>query len=154
MKSLQYINETILSKFEPQLVPSRVNLNSTKLIPEEFTVTCRFNSIGAPMEKQCHIAFGYKMCLINEAYDVLILHVLSELLIKGPNSAFYKTLIEPNKFGGSFGANTGYDAQLRDTTFVVSLQNVSSKDFKLIKDTFGMLKCFRDVLRNKTSCRC
>lgn len=135
MKSLKYIDETILSKFEPQLVASRVQLNSTKLVPDEVTTRCRFNSIGGPMEKQCHIAIGYKMCHIDEPYEVLILHVLSELLIKGPNSAFYKTLIEPNEFGGSFGANTGYDAQLRDTTFVVSLQNISSKDFDRIKDT-------------------
>lgn len=146
MKSLQYINETVLSKFEPQFVTSRVPSHRINLIPDEVAVDCRENSIGAPLEKQCHIAIGYRMCPIEEEYEVLISHVLSELLVTGPNGAFYKTLIAPNLFGGSFGSNTGYHAHMRDTVFVVSLQNISSKDYQMIKDTVDLT--INDVIEN------
>lgn len=136
-QSLQYVNDEYLSKYEPINAEfSKVPEQPRWTKPHEANVTCRFDSIGAPIEKQFQIAIGYVMADITNAYETLLLNVISELLVKGPNSAFYKTLIEPNVIGGSFGQTTGFDPQLRDTTFVVALQNINSKDFELIEKLF------------------
>lgn len=105
--------------------------------PQEKEVTCRFDTIGAPIERQCQMAIGYVLADITSSYEILLLNVLSELLVKGPNSPFYKTLIEPNVIGGSFGDSMGFDAQLKDTTFVVALQNINAKDFDLVEKVFN-----------------
>lgn len=136
-QSLQYLNDEYFKRFERiEDSFSRVPEQKRWSKPHEANVTCRFDSIGAPIEKQCQIAIGYAMADISNAYETLLLNVISELLVKGPNSAFYKSLIEPNVIGGSFGQTTGFDPQLRDTTFVVSLQNINSKDFELIETLF------------------
>lgn len=138
LPSLKYINETYLSTYEPQdSTFSQVAKHPRWTEPKETTVTCRFDSIGAPIEKQCQIAIGYVMNDITDTQETLLLNVLSELLVKGPNSAFYKTLIEPNEIGGAFNQCTGYDAYMKDTTFVVGLQNISSKDFDLVERKFN-----------------
>lgn len=137
-KSLQFVNEEYLSGYEP------LDSSFSKVLPQErwteakeAEITCRFDTIGAPIERQCQMAIGYVVADITNAYEILLLHVLSELLVKGPNSSFYKTLIEPNVIGGSFGQSTGFDAQLKDTTFVVALQNINSKDFDMVEKVFN-----------------
>lgn len=134
-KSLQYVNEEYLSKFEPLKnmwfcsVPSQRRWKR----PRESCITGRFDSFGAPIEKQCQIAIGYMMCDVIEPFETFLLNVISELLVTGPNSPFYKTLIQPNVIGGSFGQMTGYNPQLKDTIFVVALQNINQKDFSLVE---------------------
>lgn len=137
LKNFKYINDEYLSKYQPidddfSKVPEQKRWNH----PKESNITCRFDNIGAPLERQAQIAVGYVMTDITNVYETLLLNVLSELLVKGPNSSFYKTLIEPNVIGGSFSQITGFDAQLKDTTFVVALQNVNSKDFDLVQELF------------------
>lgn len=138
LKSMKFLNEEYLSSYEP-LEPSFSKVASQERWTEakEVEVNCRFDTIGAPIERQCQMAIGYALTDISNAQEILLLHVLSELLVKGPNSSFYKTLIEPNVIGGSFGQSTGFDAQIKDTTFVVSLQNINSKDFDLVEKTFN-----------------
>lgn len=148
LKSLQYVNEEYLSKFEPlnDLSFSEVPAQERWTKPLEASVTCRFDSIGVPIEKQCQIAIGYAMSDIKNPYETLLLNVISELMVKGPNSSFYKTLIQPNVIGGSFGQLTGFDPQLKDTTFVVALQNINQKDFFLVEKLFD--ETIDDVIVN------
>lgn len=138
LKSLKYVNEEYMSKFQPidDLSFSEVPAQQRWTKPRESRVTGRFDSIGAPIEKQCQIAIGYAMSDITNPYETLLLNVISELMVKGPNSSFYKTLIQPNVIGGSFGQLTGFDPQLKDTTFVVALQNINQKDFFLVEKLF------------------
>lgn len=138
LPSLKYINEEYLSSYEPQDPAfSAVAKHTRWTEPKEKSVTCRFDSIGAAIEQQCQFAIGYVMNDITDTQETLLLNVLSELLVKGPNSAFYKTLIEPNEIGGSFSHTTGYDPTIKDTTFIVGLQNISSKDFDLVEQKFN-----------------
>lgn len=103
--------------------------------PRKAHVTSRFDNMGAPMEKQNQIAIGYLMSDIRDIYETFLMHFLTELLVKGPNSYFYKTLIEPNISGG-YGQMTGYDATIKDTMFVVGLQDVDTKDFEKVQQIF------------------
>lgn len=63
------------------------------------------------------------------------LYILSQLLLKGPNAAFYKSLIESN-IGSAFSPLTGFDPQTKDTIFVVGLQGVRSEDFEKVEKVF------------------
>lgn len=91
--------------------------------------------MGAPKEKQNQIAFGFLMCDIRDIYETFLMHFITELLVKGPSSYFYKSLIEPNISGG-FNQMTGYDATIKDTMFCVGLQDVDVNDFEKIERIF------------------
>lgn len=145
-KSLKFLNDEYFSTYEPlDTTFSNVSAQQRWSTPIELEVKGRFDTIGAPIERQCQMAIGYVLADIADSpVEILLLHVLSELLVKGPNSAFYKALIE--RIGGSFSQITGFDAQIKDTTFVVALQNIHSKDFEQIERVFN--ETVDDVIQN------
>lgn len=104
--------------------------------PISDAIKCRYDNLGAPIEKQHQIAIGYLMSDITNVYETIVLNVLAELLVKGPNSIFYKNLIEPNISGG-YSSATGFENSIRDTMFVVGLQDVDAKDFQRIEEIFN-----------------
>lgn len=135
--SLQYVNENYLQKVTPidsgySAIPQQPRWRQ----PKTMRINCRFDNMGAPIEKQNQIAIGYLMSDITDTYETFLLYILSELLVKGPNSYFYKSLIEPN-FSGGFNGLTGYDSQIRDTMFVVGLQDIAESDFDRVEATFN-----------------
>lgn len=91
-------------------------------------ITCRPDHMAADLTKQSTIAISVLCSDITDIQETFELQVLSQLLIQGPNSAFYKTLVEPN-VGAGFAPVTGYESQTKDTIFTVGLQGVNPKDF-------------------------
>ncbi|GAB0096908.1 Presequence protease, mitochondrial [Sergentomyia squamirostris] len=135
-KSMAYINDHYLANGESINVSySKVPPQERWTSPREAHISCRHDSLGVAFEKQNQIAIGYLMSDITDTYETLKLYVLSELLVRGPNSYFYRNLIEPNISGG-FNSLTGFDSQLKDTMFVVGLQDMDSADFQKVKDIF------------------
>ncbi|XP_026474667.1 presequence protease, mitochondrial-like [Ctenocephalides felis] len=127
-KSLAFVDDYV-SKFDPvdasySIIPNQKRWTS----PQSHHVTCRYDNMGAPFEKQNQIAIGYLMSDITNIYETFLLQFITELMIVGPNSYFYKSLIEPNISGG-YNGTTGYESQLRDTMFVIGLQNIAKEDF-------------------------
>lgn len=112
-------------------VPNQTKWSEAKKVH----ITSRFDNLGAPKEKQNQIAIGFLMSDIRDIYETFVMHFVTELLVKGPNSYFYKTLIEPNISGG-YNQMTGYDATIRDTMFCVGLQDVDKNDFEKIQKIF------------------
>lgn len=72
---------------------------------------------------------------IRDTQSTFEIYFLTELLIKGPNSYFYKSLIEPNISGG-YNQITGYDSNIKDTMFALGLQDVDKNDFEKIEKIF------------------
>jgi Zn-dependent M16 (insulinase) family peptidase len=103
--------------------------------PKRIKITARYDQMGAPIEKQNQIAIGYVMNDICEIYDTFVLHVITELMVKGPNSYFYKTLIEPNISGG-YNSMTGYDPTTKDTILTIGLQDIDKNDFDRVLQIF------------------
>uniref|UniRef100_A0A7G3AJ21 Presequence protease, mitochondrial n=1 Tax=Lutzomyia longipalpis TaxID=7200 RepID=A0A7G3AJ21_LUTLO len=135
-KSMAYINEQYLAHGKKiDSTYSQVPRQERWTEPREAHITCRYDSLGGPFERQNQIAIGYLMSDITNSYETLLLYVLSELLVRGPNSYFYRSLIEPNISGG-FNALTGFDSQLRDTMFVVGLQDLDAGDFQRVREIF------------------
>ncbi|KAL1502220.1 hypothetical protein ABEB36_007394 [Hypothenemus hampei] len=134
--SLEYINETYFSKYALShptntIVPRQKRWTE----PKRQQVTCRFDPRGEPLLKQNAIAVSLLLSDCTNVYDTFLMLFLSELLVKGPNAAFYKTLIEPN-FSSGFTPSTGLDNQTRDTIFTVSLKGIKTKDFKRVEEIF------------------
>lgn len=129
LPTLKYVNENYLKNVKGidskySAVPSQKRWSSSK----KSEISCRFDNMGAPLDRQNQIAVGYLMSDITDSYETFVLYILTELLVKGPNAFFYKRLVEPN-FSGGFNAVTGYDSQIRDTMFVIGLQDLSTTDF-------------------------
>ncbi|KAM3955772.1 presequence protease, mitochondrial [Aphomia sociella] len=131
--NLKFLNESYLSKYEyldptNSIVPPQERWKS----PQRAVIPCRVDQYGGPIDKQNQIAIGYVMSEITNIYETFMLTALAELMIIGPNSAFYKSLIEQNISGG-YNSLTGYDNQIRDTLFVVGLKDVEKSKFETIE---------------------
>lgn len=98
-------------------------------------ITARFDNMGAQIEKQNQIGIGFLMNDIRQIDETFVLYFLNELLVKGPNSYFYKSLIEPNISGG-YNQMTGYDNSIKDSIFVLGLQDVHKNDFEKVQEIF------------------
>ncbi|XP_059062636.1 presequence protease, mitochondrial [Achroia grisella] len=131
--NLKFVNEAYLSKYDylnPQdtIVAQQERWKS----PKRAEIPCRVDQYGGPIEKQNQIAIGYVMSDITNIYETFMLTALAELMIIGPNSAFYKSLIEKNISGG-YNSLTGYDNQIRDTLFVIGLRDVEKSKFETVE---------------------
>lgn len=134
-KNLDYVNEYLAGYDRIDSKQTEVPNQSRWTAPRKVHITSRFDNMGAPMEKQNQIGIGFLMTDIRDIYETFLIHFITELLIKGPNSYFYKSLIEPNISGG-YSQMTGYDATIKDTMFCVGLQDVDKNDFEKIQQIF------------------
>ncbi|SPP75985.1 presequence protease, mitochondrial-like [Drosophila guanche] len=116
---------------------SRIPLQQRWSQPRHVHISSRLDNMGAAFDRQNQIAIALLMCEITNIQETFELNVLSEILIRGPNSAFYKSLIEPN-FSGGYNQSTGYSSGTKDTVFVVGLQDLLVKDFKKLNDFFNL----------------
>lgn len=133
LPTLKYVNEEYLNKYAPidptySKVPSQKRWNE----PRIKKIHGRFDDMGAPIEKQNQIAVGYLISDVANVEETMLLNVLTELLYRGPNSRFYKNLIEPN-FSGGYHSITGLETTIKDTMFVIGLQDVDKNDFEKIE---------------------
>ncbi|KMY91594.1 presequence protease, mitochondrial isoform X2 [Drosophila simulans] len=103
--------------------------------PRLVHISSRLDNMGTTIDRQNQIAIALLMCDATNIQESFELHVLSELLIRGPNSPFYKNFIEPN-FSGGYNQTTGYSSDTKDTTFVVGLQDLRVEDFKKCIEIF------------------
>ncbi|XP_060808633.1 presequence protease, mitochondrial [Amyelois transitella] len=135
--NLKFVNEAYLSKYT-YLDPKNTIVAKQERwkMPKKAEISCRVDQFGGPIEKQNQIAIGLVMSDLTDIYETFMLSALAELMILGPNSAFYKSLIEKNISGGYNGL-TGYDNQIRDTLFVVGLKDVETNKFEMVENIFG-----------------
>ncbi|EAT41081.1 AAEL007254-PA, partial [Aedes aegypti] len=135
-KTMDYVDQKYLSDFERidssySVIPQQKRWTK----PVQSHIQSRFDNMGAPLERQNQIAIGYLTADITDVYESFLMYILTELLVKGPNSYFYKSLIEPNLSGG-YNQLTGYDPHIRDTMFVVGLQDLPAEDFGKVQKIF------------------
>ncbi|KAL5286536.1 PITRM1.2 family protein [Megaselia abdita] len=145
-KTLDYIDGEYFSTYYPiDNSYSRIPNESRWLEERKVHVVSRFDSMGSPIEKQNQIAIALLMADITDINETFTLAILSELLIKGPNSPFYKNLIEPN-FSGGYNSTTGYESQVKDTFFAVGLQDLKVDEFSRFEEIFD--KTIKEVIAN------
>lgn len=142
--TLKFLDNEYLSKYD-YLDPTHTKIPNQKRWEQPKTehVACRFENMRGPLEKQNFISISLLMTQITNTYDTFLLQFLSELLIKGPNAPFYKSMIEPN-FSGGFTRTTGYDTYPKESIFTVGLQALDKKYFERVVDVFD--KTIDDVI--------
>lgn len=143
--TLKFLNEEYLLHYPQQdcshtLVPPQKHWGEQ----QRHHLPCRYENIRGPLVKQNFISISLLMPQVNEIYETFLLQFLTELLVKGPNAAFYKTLIEPN-FSGGFTRTTGYDTQTKDTIFTIGLQEIAKDDFEKVIKLFD--STIEDVIK-------
>lgn len=134
-KNLSVVNEYLKGYERIDSKHSEVPNQTKWKEARKLHIQARFDNLGAPLEKQNQWGIGYLMTDIRNIYETFLLHFINELLVKGPNAYFYKSLIEPNISGG-FSPITGYDATIKDTMWSLGLQDVDRNDFEKIQKIF------------------
>ncbi|XP_016967452.1 presequence protease, mitochondrial isoform X2 [Drosophila biarmipes] len=114
---------------------SRIPHQKRWIKPRNVHISSRLDSMGATIDRQNQIAIALLMCDSTNIQESFELNVLSEVLTRGPNSLFFKNLIEPN-FSGGYNQCTGYSSNSKDTFFVVGLQDLLVKDFTKFIELF------------------
>uniref|UniRef100_A0A3Q3EGE0 Pitrilysin metalloproteinase 1 n=1 Tax=Labrus bergylta TaxID=56723 RepID=A0A3Q3EGE0_9LABR len=122
---LKQIEEEALSKFE------RINPNTE--VPPSHTgredhVTCSPDALAPDPARQNTLCVSYLLGDITDTFEGFTLSLLSSLMISGPNSPFYKALIEPN-IGTDFSSVVG----TKEASFSIGLQGMAEEDTERVK---------------------
>uniref|UniRef100_A0A3Q2UFL3 Presequence protease, mitochondrial n=1 Tax=Fundulus heteroclitus TaxID=8078 RepID=A0A3Q2UFL3_FUNHE len=129
---LKQIQEEALCKFDrinPKTeVPSQPHWSS----PREDHVTCSPDALAPDPTKQNTLCMSYLLGDITNAFEGFTLSLLSSLMVSGPNSPFYKSLIEP-KIGSDFSSVVGYDGSTKEASFSIGLQGMAEQDTERVK---------------------
>uniref|UniRef100_A0A673M937 Presequence protease, mitochondrial n=1 Tax=Sinocyclocheilus rhinocerous TaxID=307959 RepID=A0A673M937_9TELE len=129
---LQQIEEEALSKFERTepntAVPPQTHWDKPRL----DHVTCRPDALAPDPMKQNTLCMSYLLGDITDTFEAFILSLLSSLMISGPNSPFYKALIEP-EIGSDFSSSVGFDGSTRQASFTIGLQGMAEDDTETVK---------------------
>ncbi|OXB76809.1 UNVERIFIED_CONTAM: hypothetical protein H355_008198 [Colinus virginianus] len=129
---LKQIHEEALVKFER--IESKTDIPKQKLWdkPQEHHITCGLDSFAADPSKQTTVSVSYLLTDITDVFETFTLSLLSSLLVDGPNSPFYKALIESG-VGTDFSPDVGFNGSTREAYFSVGLQGIAEKDIETVK---------------------
>ncbi|XP_062284541.1 presequence protease, mitochondrial [Scomber scombrus] len=142
---LKQIEEEALSKFEridPNTqVPTQPHWSS----PKEDHVTCGPDALAPDPARQNTLCVSYLLGDITDTFEGFTLSLLSSLMISGPNSPFYKALIEP-KIGTDFSSVVGYDGSTKEASFSIGLQGMAEEDTERVKEIIS--QTINDIIEN------
>uniref|UniRef100_F7C6Q1 Presequence protease, mitochondrial n=1 Tax=Equus caballus TaxID=9796 RepID=F7C6Q1_HORSE len=130
---LEQIHEEALSKFQKIEPSTTVPAQKPWDKPREFQVTCAPDSLAAGSPRQTTVSVSFLLPEITDTSEAFTLSLLSSLLIGGPNSPFYKALIESG-LGTDFSPDAGYNGCTREAYFSVGLQGIAEKDVQTVRD--------------------
>jgi len=119
---LRFINDKILNHFEqidPKTdVPSQPRWSKPKRTTYQYPL-----DKNEDPSKKCQVCVAWLTTDIKDAFEVLILTLLGQILLGNPASPLRKALID-SKLGTALCDGTGFDADNRDTMFVCGLKDV------------------------------
>uniref|UniRef100_A0A8C7V4D4 Presequence protease, mitochondrial n=1 Tax=Oncorhynchus mykiss TaxID=8022 RepID=A0A8C7V4D4_ONCMY len=130
---LKQIQEEALSKFErtepDTAVPNQPHWDRPVRLPIQY----HCSSFSTCLSDTVVVSFRCpSLCSITDTFEGFTLSLLSSLMISGPNSPFYKTLIEP-KIGTNFSSVVGYDGSTKEASFSIGLQGMAEEDTEKVK---------------------
>uniref|UniRef100_A0A8D0GC63 Presequence protease, mitochondrial n=1 Tax=Sphenodon punctatus TaxID=8508 RepID=A0A8D0GC63_SPHPU len=129
---LKQIHEEALRKFQRIEPNTAVPTQQLWDKPREHHVTCGSDSFATDPKKQTTISVGFLLTDITDHFETFTLNLLSSLLVGGPNSPFYKALIEAN-LGTNFSPDVGFNGCTRETYFSVGLQGIAEGEIDTVK---------------------
>ncbi|PNJ15137.1 PITRM1 isoform 4, partial [Pongo abelii] len=129
---LKQIHEEALSKFQKIEPSTAVPAQTPWDKPREFQITCGPDSFATDPSKQTTVSVSFLLPDITDTFEAFTLSLLSSLLTSGPNSPFYKALIESG-LGTDFSPDVGYNGYTREAYFSVGLQGIAEKDIETVR---------------------
>lgn len=129
---LKQIEEEALSKFERTEPNTEVPPQPHWSSPRNDHVTCSPDALAPDPARQNTLCMSYLLGDITDTFEAFTLSLLSSLMISGPNSPFYKALIEP-KIGTDFSSVVGYDGSTKEASFSIGLQGMAEDDIERVK---------------------
>ena len=91
-------------------------------------------------QKKCQVCVAWLTADIKDAFEILVLAILEEILLGNAASPLRKALIDSN-LGSSLSDGTGFDSDNRDTMFACGLKDVAASDASKIETIiFDVLK--------------
>ncbi|XP_028987098.1 presequence protease, mitochondrial [Betta splendens] len=142
---LKQIEEEALSKFERISPNTEVPSQPHWCSPREDHVTCSPDALAPDPARQNTLCVSYLLGDITNTFEGFTLSLLSSLMISGPNSPFYKALIEP-KIGTDFSSVVGYDGSTKEASFSIGLQGMAEEDAERVKQIIS--HTFDDIIKN------
>ncbi|XP_063778219.1 presequence protease, mitochondrial [Pseudophryne corroboree] len=130
---LKQIHEDALSKFDCTNPQTAVPAQQHWETPREYHITCGVDTFASDPAKQTMVCISFLLSEITDSFESFTLSLLSSLLVDGPNSSFYKALIE-SKLGTDFSPDSGFNNNTRDTYFSIGLQGISKDDVHNVKE--------------------
>lgn len=119
---LKFINDKVLSHFErldPQTdVPSQPRWSEPKRISYSYPL----DKTEDPTKKS-QVCVAWLTADVKDAFEVLVLTLLGQILLGNPASPLRKALID-SKLGTALCDGSGFDSDSRDTMFVCGLKDV------------------------------
>ncbi len=136
---LNFISDKILKHFEridPQTeVPAQPRWNK----PQEAVYQYPLQENEDPSSK-CQVGLAWLTADIKDAFEVLILSLLGQIMLGNPGSPLRKALID-SKIGTALCDGTGFDSGNRDTMFVCGLKDVAESSASQIEEiVFDVLR--------------
>jgi len=123
---LDYIESHVLSAFtaiDPQTrVPSQPRWQAARDVRYRYPLDA-----GEDHGRKCQACLGWLLADVTNAFDVLTLTVLEQILLGNSASPLRKALIDA-QIGTALSDGSGYDADNRDTLFACGLKNIAESD--------------------------
>jgi Zn-dependent M16 (insulinase) family peptidase len=136
---LEYINDQVLSHFSPSSPSLQVPTEHHWTHPRVHEISCAPDPMAPDPNKQTTVGVAYLLGSITDPYESFLEGLICKLLIDGPPSPFYQSLIDAN-IGSDYSPATGYSNGTKDSYFSVGLQGISVDDVdkvkKIISETF------------------
>ncbi|XP_023404516.1 presequence protease, mitochondrial isoform X1 [Loxodonta africana] len=132
-KHLKQIDEEALSKFQKIEPSTTVPAQKPWDKPREYQITCGPDPLAADSSKQTTVSVSFLLPGIIDTFEAFTLNLLSSLLVGGPNSPFYKALIESG-LGTGFSPDVGYNGYTREAYFSVGLQGIAEGDIETVRN--------------------
>ncbi|MBL7180053.1 MAG: insulinase family protein [Desulfobacterales bacterium] len=141
---LEFINDTVLKHFERIDPQTKVPLQPRLSMPKKATYQYPLGKNEDP-SKKCQVCVAWLTADIKNAFEVLTLVLLGQILLGNSGSPLRKALIE-SKLGTALCDGTGFDSDNRDTMFVCGLKDVEESAADQIETI--VLEVLKDLSAN------
>lgn len=137
---LESIEELAFSKFDKLQVNTEIPTEPRWSSSQHVAITCAADPLAPDPNKQTTTSVSYLLGGDVDAFEGFTNSILSSLLVDGPTSPLYQTLIEPN-IGSDYSPATGFQSSTRDSSFSVGLQGIhkdrTEEVWSIIEKTFN-----------------
>lgn len=133
---MKYLGDYILPSFKFNPESYKISVNRVKRWRNERTewMSCPLDPLLVDREREMQFC---RASLTNDAsdqYSCNIMHLLSLLLLQGPSTPFYKTLVETNKVK-DIANNSGANDDFLESSFRIFLTGITEKQLQDVENT-------------------